>query len=291
MLFTQSSDRKDMDKQARKEDRQSRELEEQMNRDLAVFFKRVTLDFKQTYSKIGLIPDQEVRYGEALRKLLIKYMKQTSEIFSHTIRNNQEKGLSLFETKAEAVSFPGDENEDVAAIIGAEMALFIVAEADKQAKQILATSEKEMVNDIERANEMQSTSGEFATLTSTANLAAENFGRKTESRAKLISFMAVGVAISQSKQTEAEVLNQSNATIEGIKVAGNIEKNWNALLDSKTRPAHVNADAVYFDNPIPLNESFSVGGEALRFPRDPNGSAGNTINCRCQSHNILSGGG
>jgi hypothetical protein len=32
---------------------------------------------------------------------------------------------------------------------------------------------------------------------------------------------------------------------------------------------------------VPLDKPFNVSGQNLMFPGDPNGSAGNVINCRC----------
>ena len=46
-----------------------------------------------------------------------------------------------------------------------------------------------------------------------------------------------------------------------------------------TRSAHRSADGQRVD----INERFLVDGESLKFPRDPNGSAKNIINCRCVS--------
>ncbi|SMB97972.1 phage portal protein, HK97 family [Thermanaeromonas toyohensis ToBE] len=55
------------------------------------------------------------------------------------------------------------------------------------------------------------------------------------------------------------------------------ELEWVAALDERTRPAHAAADG----QRVPLGSKFKVGGEMLRFPGDPMGSAGNVINCRC----------
>lgn len=52
---------------------------------------------------------------------------------------------------------------------------------------------------------------------------------------------------------------------------------WLAALDARTRPAHVDAHG----QRRKLGEQFDVGGERLRHPGDPRGSAGNIINCRC----------
>ncbi|TDX61938.1 phage Mu protein F like protein [Methylosinus sp. sav-2] len=56
-----------------------------------------------------------------------------------------------------------------------------------------------------------------------------------------------------------------------------LDKEWGATEDARTRPAHAEADGQTVDK----NADFTVGGERLRFPGDPRGSAGNIINCRC----------
>ena len=43
----------------------------------------------------------------------------------------------------------------------------------------------------------------------------------------------------------------------------------------RTREAHQNVE------PVGMRDKFNVGGEFLEYPGDPNGSAGNVINCRC----------
>ena len=54
-------------------------------------------------------------------------------------------------------------------------------------------------------------------------------------------------------------------------------KVWITQRDGRVRSAHVEADG----QTVALEEPFKVDGELLRYPRDPAGSAGNTINCRC----------
>lgn len=56
------------------------------------------------------------------------------------------------------------------------------------------------------------------------------------------------------------------------------KKEWNAILDDKTRPAHRIADGQV----VNIDEDFIVDGEPLMFPGDDSrASIGNTINCRC----------
>ena len=52
---------------------------------------------------------------------------------------------------------------------------------------------------------------------------------------------------------------------------------WNTVLDGRQRDAHNRAHGQRRD----LGETFDVGGEELRYPLDPRGSAENIINCRC----------
>ena len=54
-------------------------------------------------------------------------------------------------------------------------------------------------------------------------------------------------------------------------------KTWITERDSKVRPAHRQADG----QTVLWKEYFTVGGEKLFRPKDPNGSAKNIINCRC----------
>ena len=53
-----------------------------------------------------------------------------------------------------------------------------------------------------------------------------------------------------------------------------VMKQWDATLDGKTRPSHRRVDGEI----VELDEAFSNG---LMFPGDPNGRAGEVINCRC----------
>ncbi|BBY78856.1 hypothetical protein MPUL_00140 [Mycolicibacterium pulveris] len=60
--------------------------------------------------------------------------------------------------------------------------------------------------------------------------------------------------------------------------ADELEAVWLATLDGKTRPTHWAA----WGQRVPLGTAFTVGGEQLRYPGDPAGSAKETSNCRCR---------
>lgn len=66
-----------------------------------------------------------------------------------------------------------------------------------------------------------------------------------------------------------------------------IVKEWATTEDGRARQSHVDADG----QRRPMDEPFDVDGEALDFPGDPKGSAGNIINCRCVAlyHPVING--
>ena len=75
----------------------------------------------------------------------------------------------------------------------------------------------------------------------------------------------------------------SHATIEAATLRNEVlgeelEQTWICTLDSKTRRSHWAADG----QRVPLGSTFRVGRDQLRFPGDPRGSAGETLNCRCR---------
>ena len=63
---------------------------------------------------------------------------------------------------------------------------------------------------------------------------------------------------------------------------GNKVKVWISSFDLRSREDHMAMDGVK----VEPNQPFIVGGEPLMYPCDPNGSAEQTINCRC-AHDYL----
>jgi len=68
-----------------------------------------------------------------------------------------------------------------------------------------------------------------------------------------------------------------NAAIAALAITQPIKKTWRNAGDSKVRKTHVAAQGqtVFFF------ESFTVGGFALKYPKDPNAPFSETANCRC----------
>lgn len=64
-----------------------------------------------------------------------------------------------------------------------------------------------------------------------------------------------------------------------------MEKEWIATLDFKTRDAHRQLDG----QRVPVNEPFRVDGEEIMYPRDPTAPAYLRCNCRCAYRRVMHG--
>lgn len=60
------------------------------------------------------------------------------------------------------------------------------------------------------------------------------------------------------------------------------QKRWIAVHDNRTRHAHLSADG----QTVASDGFFTVGGEQMSFPGDPEASGANTINCRCFAEDV-----
>jgi hypothetical protein len=87
-----------------------------------------------------------------------------------------------------------------------------------------------------------------------------------------------------------ETMRASNAGADALyKDWGVRQKEWISTNDKRVRTYengkydHLAANGQV----VGIDESFTVSGEKLRHPGDPNGSLGNTINCRCSILPVL----
>ncbi len=108
-----------------------------------------------------------------------------------------------------------------------------------------------------------------------------NDGLSTEATGTALRNTLIGMGVYRANliaRTETHrVASFANETVaESMGIAGTI-KEWVAIQDERTRITH----AIASGQKTALESSFVVGGELLKYPGDPRGSAGNTINCRC----------
>lgn len=84
---------------------------------------------------------------------------------------------------------------------------------------------------------------------------------------------AKAAAIAQTEVTSA----YNRVRYQGLKESGVEYKEWLTAQDEKVRAPHVVVDG----DVVPIESTFTVDGEELVHPGDPDGGPANVINCRC----------
>jgi hypothetical protein len=113
-------------------------------------------------------------------------------------------------------------------------------------------------------------------LSDTITAVQKILGGVPRQRAMTVAYTEIGRAHSVAQD---EALQQAGH------VVPNLHKRWLKSGKLHPRAAHVAAH-----NQIRrYDEPYLVDGEQLRYPRDPDGSAGNTINCGCLSIPVVDG--
>jgi hypothetical protein len=96
------------------------------------------------------------------------------------------------------------------------------------------------------------------------------------SRAMTVTYTEIGRAYSIAHQDALE---------RDAHMMPNLHKRWMKSGKLHPRPTHVDANGQIRK----WNEPYIIDGEKLMFPRDPDGSPGNTINCGCHSIPVVDG--
>lgn len=260
-------------------------LEDSMSSDLRSLFKKISKGSAEHYSHTGKILDLN-SFDIDMTACLRKWYRKTSDIFSKNIREGLKSDSDIFDIKADNLENPKDDKKKINAEVAAALLLFIEKQSKIQTDLIMSTSKEIIESSVIKIIEQMKKDGLELNNRNIAEAVRKEFNERSIARSELIAFQEVGMTASESKKTEAQVLNNTDAvlaTSTGIITLTNVmTKNWNAILDMSTRTDHAEADFRYKFNPIPVDQKFVVGGEYLDYPRDPIGSVGNIINCRCE---------
>jgi hypothetical protein len=269
-------------------DKRKLKLEASFLPEIKKIFKNMAKDAQNLYESNNLNPRElaENYYNEFVKDIR-DMMRRSVKVFGYDLREIlQKKGIdfNLLLTKelfGLDVKLKIDQEglkpkvNKVNIDFQKEMTLFIANESEKQARYITETNAKEIELAIrqEQLKISKAFSKEERAIIA-RNIFINLLDRKDE-RADLIASQVIGMTESYSRFKEAEIIHDAEIESNGIIIGAT--KTWWAILDMKTRPEHVSAD----QQMISIKDSFLVAGESLKMPRDPNGSAGNTINCRC----------
>ena len=109
-----------------------------------------------------------------------------------------------------------------------------------------------------------------------AKTIADKIPNITKYRSKTIAITETHRASSYASERRAKDIQADSGLV--------MFKDWIPVSDGRTRQSHRAMASV---KPIPLNDMFTVGGEKMSRPNDPNASAANTIRCRCVMRYIV----
>jgi len=246
--------------------------------EIARYLNKIKNDFKKVYTATGLLinPDE---YIDSTTELLKKHYTRVAKVFDKNLRDNMTETKQFEEAKDK-------ELKKVDKIISASLIIFILQQSKKRARFLIKTTTKEIrekLRDVKQIlfkdNVINPTNKQIADETS--KLLDKSFkGRKETIAISETEFMA-----ESTKTIESNTL-QDKQPFKGFTIPLVLSffnktgtKEWRAVLDSKTRPAHVVADGQVKK----INEPFEVDNELLMYPSDSSlgASIENTINCRC----------
>lgn len=191
---------------------------------------------------------------DSLNKMFDRRIKQSAMIFSR-MKLEGKKEARLFLERKVNVNFTDEIAKRYILEQGGAQIKYISNTTRKQVKQALAKSVEELAEGEEP-------------------ISAEKRLRKLKALTPARATMIAATEIHASAMFAGyETINQLSAD-EGFEYM----KAWVHTLDDRTRIDHADMNA---DEYIPLNQPFIVGGVPMMYPGDPQGGAGNVINCRC----------
>lgn len=261
-------------------------LEPHLARDMRRVLKQMVKDFKRSYpaTQRTITP---TRYQADVVGHLRDHYRKVSRVFKSSLRN--EYGGK------KAANRYGDEVEERVLLSLNE---YILTHSETQAKIIIATTESDLSEAIDRVIRDSLAAGVSVDAKKIADLVSSDYSRKINGRADIIATTETQSIAEKTKDIELESIleeigapdsvfspdggDDADDESEGGDEDDDPESNkfarvWVSVLDERTREAHVEADGQETEP----GENFNVDGEELQYPGDPEGSPENIVNCRC----------
>lgn len=259
-------------------------LEDNVSPKLNKFFREISRSITPVLRVTGRVPSLN-SFKDDLVEILRKHYVKVSKEFKGDVVQTLTKSAGInIETKQETIEDVADEADQ---IVNEALATIIALRAPRQADFILATTEKELNQSMEKVAIDAAKEGERLTLAEQGRRTARDFNNKIAGRVETIAMVETQGMAEDTKLTEAESIAASTLTIGGIAIALAMRKTWNTVLDEKTRFSHSEADL----QERSMIEPFNVQGQLLKVPGDTSLGAtlDNIINCRCSAYYKLGG--
>ena len=141
-----------------------------------------------------------------------------------------------------------------------------------KSEELNQTSKKKLLEKLRQALSESIEAGESMEKTKKRlqESATEVFGELSNTRAYLIARTETGASVNLGQMAT-------------YKASGIEKKEWISTFDDRTRESHLQMDGMIAN----IDDTFEVpnytdgGIDNMLYPLDPNGSAGNVVNCRC----------
>jgi hypothetical protein len=217
-----------------------------------------------SYMRLGIITDElEMKHGFNLSRILSFYYEKMIRLQAddtvHFLKRRRRKKSFMFHVKQ-------DENEMLFSFL-----------TDKWKKENLFTDVGTISSTTRKNVERRFMKG-FAEGQSIQAI-AKSMSSPVKGVKALSFFEAERIAHTEMGKASSFASNETALDVQ--RTTGNkILKRWLPTPDARTRSHHA---AMSGSDWIALDQSFDVGGEFLRYPKDPMGSPGNIIRCRCEA--------
>lgn len=241
--------------------RQKLELERYLLREIDKYHTEILRDFTRLATTAGAAPDAAAR-NAALTAILMAHYQRVAGLFSGQLSRRLPAPKRLTETEKLAIA--------------AALQQYFEKRAPEQAALINATTNTDQREVLQNARQEQPA----LPVPELGLIASAALSRRLAGRRQGIAITETQAPAEATKATEAETLGGlPPSVLGGSRRQTEMIKTWDAVLDSSTRGAHVEADG----QEQPMNQPFYVGGQELMFPGDTSRGASvwNIVNCRC----------
>jgi len=229
-------------------------------RQIKPFLRKINADFEQEYIASGQVVNTEDYKAELIALLMFNYNK-TANDFKFNIRESFEEQVS----------------PEINALVNTTITKRLRSLSNLRSDLILQTTNILIAKELAKSISSLIEKDIEITNIAIAKETRKNLNEKVPGRATTISMSEVQTSAELTKDIEEEILQSNDVVLDGVALATVLNDFWITAGDERVRMAHAAANGQRRG----LDGVFIVGGEALRFPGDPNGSAGNIINCRC----------
>jgi uncharacterized protein with gpF-like domain len=223
------------------------------SREIALSIKKAMIKSANSYANNGYIDNKVIeKHQKEMRAIAFK-------LYSNSIDLSSDRQFQSIKHH-----FPVEMEKKDAQLDFQELAIdFITTYGMRLARQVSDTTIKQVNKTIDRSVQ------EGLSTSETVSVIRDRASILSRSRAMTIAVTETHNALSWAKNESTRLISDEL----GLELL----KEWNTVEDERTRQSHREADG----QKVGMDESFTVGGESLRYAGDINGSAANTINCRC----------